>query len=85
MRCRALSNKGKQCRNGAVGEYSFSGDSEMDSYQHVGWVLVPFCARHVKELDETGTHIQKMARFRKERSAAIRRSNAGKERQNRSK
>ena len=73
MRCRALDKKGKQCRGLAVGEYSFHGDSELDSYSVVGWVLVPFCNKHVGALGEKEMHRQTMARHRKERKSALKR------------
>lgn len=75
-RCRALDNKGRQCHGKGIGEYSFSGDSEMDSWQHIGWVLVPFCKKHIEQMDEKETHTQMMARFRKERLAEKLRKNA---------
>lgn len=79
MRCRALDNTGRQCRGLAVGEYSYHGDSELDLA--VGWVLVPFCKKHVGAMNEEETHQQTTARYRRERIAATRRNNAEKERE----
>jgi hypothetical protein len=85
MRCRALDRRGQQCKGVGVGEYSFSINSELDSSLTVSWVLVPFCKKHVNAVGETETHTEMMARYRRERRAAIRRNNAEKERTNRSK
>ena len=85
FRCGALSDEGKQCGRRASKQYSFGGNPELDSDSVVGWVLVPFCKYHADVLGEKEPHFEKMARYKRERSAAIRSNNAEKERKGSSK
>ena len=68
-RCCALNAKGTQCREDAIGFYSYHGESELyygsyDDPHTVAWVLVPFYGDHVQGIGET--HKKAMKRMKKE-------------------